>query len=101
MFPEQTWFVRGAKHAPVYDEMEDLVYLLLDSPTQVTVNTYAQYPQFMTIDPAQGEMQADKPGSIDSQSGAGKVLGILQHVRAFLSELRRLLELVLSKLKLK
>ncbi len=101
MFPDQTWFIRGAKHAPVYDEMEDLIYMLLDSPVQVTVKSFAEYPQFMAINPGNGDMQADQTGSAAAQSGVAKARGILEHVRAFLLELRRLFELVLSKLKLK
>lgn len=47
VFPEQTWFIRGLMHFDFPRENEDFVRWLLTSPTQPTVETNAQYPQFM------------------------------------------------------
>lgn len=99
MFPEQTWFIRGAKHAPHYDALEPLFELLLDSPAQLNVNSFKQYPRFMILDAETGALNADKPAAVNPQSGIGKAKGILEHVRDFLSELLRLFNLLLSRLK--
>ena len=100
MFPEQTWFVRGAKHAPhTYSGLNALIAALLESPTQATVNTYEDYPRFLKLDPESGAMQADKAGAASAKPGIAKAKGILEHVRAFLLEFAKLFQLLLNKLK--
>ena len=100
LFPEQTWFVRGAKH-PNHDYagLNALIELQLSSPTQFTVNTYPEFPRFLTLDPETGVMQPEKADSSTANTGVGKALGILARVRDFLLELTKIVKLIMGFLK--
>ena len=59
LFPEQTWFLYGAKHSGIYDTVETFIDTLLDSPTQITVSTFEQYPRFLRYDISSGSLTPD------------------------------------------
>ena len=99
LFPEQTWFVRGAKHPNHnYEGLNALIELQLNSSEQFTVNTYQEYPRFLTINPETGVMQPEKADSA-ANTGVGKAISILERLRNFLTDLRKLLNFIFSKLK--
>ena len=52
LFPENTWFVKNAPHvaADYGTEFSDFTFTLLESETQPFINTFSEYPQFMTAD---------------------------------------------------
>ena len=47
VFPEQTWFIRDLMHFAFPNKNEEFYRWLLRQPAQPTVQTNAQYPQFM------------------------------------------------------
>ncbi len=51
MFPEQTWFIKNLKHTASSGCLDEMVYTLLLSKEQPTVNTYPQYPRFTIYSP--------------------------------------------------
>lgn len=50
MFPEQTWFIKDLEHSKCPDDLDDLCYTLLYADGQATVDTYEQYPRFLSYD---------------------------------------------------
>lgn len=50
LFPTQTWFVRSYKHTQKDPAMEEFTRALLLSPTQLTIDSMADYPQFLYYD---------------------------------------------------
>lgn len=47
LFPEQTWFIKGLKHATNSDALDEMMDTFARADEQATVNTYAQYPRFL------------------------------------------------------
>ncbi len=97
LFPEQTWFLRGAKHAPHYESLDVMIGTLLSSPTQADVNTFEQYPRFLTIDPKTGSLQPAQSSAGDTNSGLAKARSIIDHLRSLFAELKLLLSLIFKK----
>ena len=50
LFPTQTWFVRSYKHTQKDPAMEEFTAQLLLSPTQLTIDSIEEYPQFLYYD---------------------------------------------------
>lgn len=50
LFPTQTWFVRSYKHTQKDPSMEEFTRELLLSPTQLTIDSLRDYPQFLYYD---------------------------------------------------
>lgn len=50
LFPTQTWFVRSYKHTQKDPSMEEFTRELLLSPTQLTIDSMEEYPQFLYYD---------------------------------------------------
>ena len=48
LFPEQTWFVENMKHTSRTGSVDEMIYTLLFSEEQPTVDTYSQYPRYLT-----------------------------------------------------
>lgn len=52
LFPEQTWYIRGYKHASTDDGLEKMIWDLLFYPKkEATVETYENYPRFVKYIP--------------------------------------------------
>lgn len=47
LFPDKTWFIRNIPHAESCDDVDTMIYTLLNAETEATVDTYEQYPRFM------------------------------------------------------
>ena len=50
LFPEYTWFVRDIKHGTFPPSINTMFMQFLHQKKQVTVNTYEEYPRYMTFD---------------------------------------------------
>ena len=50
LFPDSTWAVNGANHVGCGygSDMSEFLFTLVNAKGKVTVNTFSQYPQFMT-----------------------------------------------------
>ncbi len=59
LFPEKTWFIKGAKHSNGYDDLDSLVDHIINSDEEITVDTYEQFPRFMKYDYATNSIIAD------------------------------------------
>lgn len=47
LFPDKTWFIRNIPHAETCDELDTMIYTLLKSKKEATVDAYKEYPRFM------------------------------------------------------
>lgn len=47
LFPEKTWFIRNMPHAEGSYGIDIMIYTLLNSKEEATVDTYEEYPRFM------------------------------------------------------
>lgn len=47
LFPDKTWFIRNIPHAELCVELDLMVYTLLTTKDEATVDTYREYPRFM------------------------------------------------------
>lgn len=60
LFPEQTWFISGLKHATGHDSLEELSNAILYSNEKVTVNTFEKYPRFLEFDHKEEQVGENK-----------------------------------------
>ena len=88
LFPEQTWFVRNMKHSLQAVSLDKMMNLLLAQDEQATVNTYEQYPRFLSYDAATDTLS---PDVAKSESATGKAVSFLEKFRQILEQLKKLL----------
>ena len=50
LFPDSTWFIKNCKHSNWKNFVSPLLYAIFSKNTQVTVNTYSNFPQFLNLD---------------------------------------------------
>ena len=50
LFPEKTWFIKGAKHSNNYDDLDALVDAIIDSEEEMTVNSDSRFPRYLVYD---------------------------------------------------
>ena len=50
LFPDQTWFIKGLQHAACPDGLDDLAYDLLYFKGQADIESFDNYPQYLTYD---------------------------------------------------
>ena len=100
LFPEQTWFMRGAKHSPSYPAINAFITQLLNEPTQQTVNTVDGFPRFLAIESKDGALHRDTSSAPDAPvSGIRKAQSIIDRLRAVWEQLRKLLDMLLQWIK--
>lgn len=78
MFPEQTWFIKNYGHSYNAKSIDEFILTLLHYDGQATVNTFSQYPRFMTFDYATKTLVADS----SAPTGAAET-GFAVNVRLF------------------
>ena len=49
-YPDYTWFIKGCPHATYPKQIDDLFQSIFRSPTQYTVTSDPEYPQFLVFD---------------------------------------------------
>ncbi len=50
LFPEKTWFIKGLKHSVNHDSLDELAAAILYYDEEVTIDTFAKYPRFLSFD---------------------------------------------------
>ena len=50
LFPDNTWFIKGALHGEDIANLNDILENVFNSTDEVTVETFEEYPQFMVYD---------------------------------------------------
>ncbi len=60
LFPDQTWFVRDLTHAKSPSSLENFMSALLYYDGQADINTFAEYPQYLVYDYADGSLSPDE-----------------------------------------
>ena len=97
LFPEQTWFLRGAKHSPSYPAIGAFVTQLLNEPTQQTVNTVEGFPRFLATESTTSPLHPDTSTAPDAPvSGIRKAQNIIERLRTVWAQLRKLLDMLLQ-----
>ncbi len=59
LFPDQTWFIRDLMHSKSPDSLELMTDKLLRYPGQADIHTFAEYPQFLYYNNADGTLTPD------------------------------------------
>ena len=59
LFPEKTWFVKNFQHSEGCDDIDTMIYTLLDYEKEATVNTFKEYPRFMKYNEPTDEIFPD------------------------------------------
>ncbi len=57
MFPEYTWFIKGMDHSYFSDDYDEMMLNLALAEEQPTVDTYEEYPQFLTYNKAADKLE--------------------------------------------
>lgn len=83
LFPEKTWFVKGAKHSDIYEDIENLTDLILNSREEISVNTYAEFPRFLAYDFNSDSIIAD---SVKDKTSNDGIFGFFEKIKAFFAE---------------
>ncbi len=83
LFPEKTWFIKGAKHSANYNDLNDLVKAILYSDEEITVDTYEQYPRYMVYDFDSNSIIPDK-GETEIQQGG--IFGFFAKIKAIIAD---------------
>lgn len=50
LFPDKTWFIKGAKHSDNYDDLDELVRAILFNDEEITVYSEEEFPRFLIYD---------------------------------------------------
>ena len=59
LFPDKTWFIRDFQHSIGCYDLDNMIYKLLESKKEATVNTFKAYPRFMKYDIANDKIIPD------------------------------------------
>ena len=59
LFPDKTWFIRDFQHSIGCYDLDNMIYKLLESKKEATVNTFKAYPRFMKYDIANDNIIPD------------------------------------------
>lgn len=83
LFPEKTWFIKGAKHSANYNDLNALVKAILYSEEEITVDTYEQFPRYMVYDFETDSIIPDEGESEIRQDG---LFGFIAKIKAFIAD---------------
>ena len=105
LFPDSTWFVKGAEHSYWTDAENAILYTVATADTQLTVDDFT-YTQFMvydyetrTMSPMTADNAATEHWTADDPTvGNRHVRNVLKFLTSFIPILRRLIDLIKSKL---
>lgn len=105
LFPDSTWFVKGAEHAKWTSAENAILYTVATADTQLTVDDFT-YTQFMVYDYAtdtMSPMTADNAATEhwtadDPTVGNQHVRKVFKFLSSFIPILRRLIDFIKSKL---
>ncbi len=81
LFPEKTWFIKGAKHSDNYDDLDALVDAILFSDEELTVDSDRRFPRFLKYDFKADSIIPDDGATDDSTPGG--ILGFFAKIREF------------------
>ncbi len=84
MFPDQTWFINHYKHEKINNSLEEMMDALLYSTGQATVESFQEYPQYLSFNAEDNSITEDE-GSKEEN------LNFFQRIKKFFSEFFRLL----------
>ncbi len=84
LFPEKTWFIKGAKHSNGYKDLDKLVNAILFSETEITVDTYEQFPRFMAYDFESNSIIADTETTEEPATG---IFAFFAKIKAFFADI--------------
>lgn len=59
MFPDQTWFIYSMRHFKSPEPLAEFIDMLLAYDVQADINTFAEYPRFLTYDAATNSIAED------------------------------------------
>ena len=94
LFPQQTWFIRNLKHSTTPPSVWQLIDLLLAQDEQATVDTFEQYPRFLTYDETTDTLSVDTAETVKSEQ-----LSFFERLKLFFQQLKQVLEMLFARLK--
>ena len=65
MFPEKTWFVKDLKHSVNHNSLTELAEAILYCDEEVTVDTFEQYPRFLSFDNTSTTIVKDESSKVN------------------------------------
>ena len=105
LFPDNTWFIKGAEHANWTDPENAIMYQVAIADHQLTVDdfTYTQFMVYSYETKTASPMTADNANTEhwtadDPTVGNPHVRGVLKFLTSFIRILRRVIDLIQSKL---
>ena len=85
LFPSHTWFIRNCKHTEHDPVLKEFTGKLLRSKGQQTVESFAEYPQFLILDKSLGGLFSDD--------------GFVRSPRKWQDDIRMLLRKLIERIK--
>lgn len=84
LFPEKTWFIKGAKHSNNYDDLNALVRAILFSDEEITVYSNEKFPRFMSYDFATNSIIPDTGSNVEAEQDG--IFGFFAKIKAFIAD---------------
>lgn len=84
IFPDKTWFIKNTKHSNVYNDLDNLIYTILRSEDEITVNTYEEYPRYLAYDYETDSILPEKADEI-SENGSW-LTEFINKIKSFFSD---------------
>lgn len=84
LFPSYTWFVRDIDHGEIPKSIDSLMLKILRSKKQTNVNSFAEYPQFMSYN-SETKKLSPITGTIPSGTVGGTASGLTNLISIFTS----------------
>ena len=81
LFPEKTWFIKGAKHSDNYDDLNALVDTILYSDCEISVDSDSRFPRFLKYDFNSDSIIPDDGTAADTTTDG--ILGFFAKIREF------------------
>lgn len=85
LFPEKTWFIKGAKHSNNYDDLDELVNTILFSDEEITVDSDERFPRFLKYDFASDSIIPDNGNETEVQQSG--FFGFIAKIKAFIADI--------------
>ncbi len=102
LFPDYTWYIKDSTHGDFPASIDKLIYEILHTKKQMTVNDNSKYPQFLQYngDGSITPVEAAKPG--DGADGSGGALsGIMSVFSVITNIFNRIIQIFKSLLGIK
>lgn len=96
LFPEYTWFVRDIRHGTFPPSINTMFMEILHRKKQSTVNTFEEYPRYMTFDYDTDTLSPVKPATPSGETGTeNSMFSLVEMIKNLLAMIRNFLKILL------